>query len=408
MAKASSTRARFERTSRARWVRCIVALAPALGCAEVLGIPTDPELVSPAPLEMPANAPSAEPAPAPSAAGGAPSEPVALDRPGSDGVVPPDQVAGIDGSARPPSEPPNTSDTTEKPPTLPTADSGVDAGGTGADDDIAPALDAGVVPIAPDDCQGDLGRVPVDVVLIVDNTATMATSNAELEQALPELAEQLDELLVDYRLIVLSRHREALRGTSETNDSSLCFDAPLGGVAACPSAAPALGERFFHYSVPIGASDSFSQALATLDQPDPFGLTTIGWSEWLRSGARKLIVEISDTDSALSGAELISGLASGAPEHFRSDPASPGFAFHAILGMQQKAGELDLYTADEPVQTDICDGLGNSPGSAGVIYQELSRATGGLRQSVCPAAAMPIRMQVLAADIGRRSIVPCP
>lgn len=403
MTQASSTRACSKRTSRACWVGCVVALAPAFGCAEVLGIPTDPELVSP-PAETPANEPSGEPEPVAPAAGGVPSEPVALDRPNSDGVVPPDQVAGIDGSARPPGEPPNTSVTTEAPPVVLAPDAG-DAG-TGLDRG-EPALDAGIVSTPPDDCPGGLRRVPVDVVFIVDNTATMEVANAELEQALPELAERLEELLVDYRLIVLSRHRDALRGTSETNDSSLCIDAPLGGVPACPSAAPALGERFFQYSVPIGASDSFSQALASVDQPDPFGLTSIGWSEWLRIGSRKVIVEISDTDSAVAGADFIGGLAVAVPQHFVNDLASPGFVFHAILGLAQKTGELDVYGAGEPVETETCNGLGNSPGSAGVTYQELSRATGGLRQSVCPAAAMPIRMQVLAADIGRRSVVAC-
>jgi len=409
MAQASTIRACIQRAPRTRSAGCVVALGAALGCAEVLGIPPDPALVTPPPVQMPAAEPSHEPGPDAPAAGGAPSEPVALDRPNSDGVVPPEQVAGIGGSTRPPEEPPNTSDTTETPPAPPPPDAGVDAGSSAPDADPEPALDAGLVPPPPpDDCQGALGRVPVDVVFIVDNTGTMATSNAELEQALPELAERLDELLVDYRLILLSRHRDALRGTSEANDSSLCIDAPLAGLAACPGAAPALGERFFHYGIPIGASDSFSQALAAIDQPDPFGLTTIGWSEWLRFGARKIIVEISDTDSALPGADFIAGLAAAAPEFFANDPINPGFVFHAILGLQQKAGELDLYAADEPVETDICDGVGNSPGSAGVSYQELSRATGGLRQSVCPAAAMPIRMQVLAADIGRRSVVACP
>lgn len=407
MAQASSTRACFQRPSRVRWAECVVALAPALGCADVLGIPTDPELVAPAPVEMPASPPSQPGPPAP-AAGGAPSESVPLERPGSDGVVPADQVAGIDGSVRPPEEPPNTADTTEAAPALPRPDAGVDAGAPPPDEGVEPAVDAGITPTPPDDCQGDLGRVPVDVVLIADNTATMATPNAVLEQAMPDLAERLDELLVDYRIILLSRHRDASRGTSEINDSSLCIGAPLSGLDACPSAAPAVGERFFHYSVPIGASDSFSQALAAARRPDPFGLTSLGWSEWLRLGARKLIVEISDTDSALSGADFISGLASAAPEHFQNDLANPGFAFHSILGLQQKAGELDLYTADEPIQPELCDGLGNSPGSAGVAYQELSRLTGGLRQSVCPAAAMPIRMQVLAADIARRSVIACP
>ena len=142
--------------------------------ADVLGIPTDPELVATPPVEMPANPPS-QPAPATPAAGGAPSEPVALDRPGSDGVVPADQVTGIDGATTPREEPPNTADTTEAEPPPARPDAGVDAGTPPPDEDVEPAVDAGVASTAPDECQGDLGRVPVDVVLIVDNTATMAT-----------------------------------------------------------------------------------------------------------------------------------------------------------------------------------------------------------------------------------------
>lgn len=404
MSKASFTRA-SKRTPRAIWLECVVALAPALACAEVLGIPTDPELVSqPTPvIEMPGVIPSGEPPLDPAAAGGAPSGPAGLDRPSSDGVVPPEQVSGIEGSGRPPEEPPSTADTTDEAP-LP-GDAGADAAGTRPDPGLEPA-DAGI--ISTDDCPAELERVAVDVVFIVDNTSTMASSNAELEQALPQLAARLDELLVDYRLILLSRHREALRGTSDTVDSSLCIDAPLAGLRACPGAAPVPGERFFHYSIPIGASDSFTQALAAIDEPDPFGLTSSGWSEWLRIGARKVIVEVSDTDSAVSGAELVAGLAAAAPEHFVDDLANPGFVFHGILGLQQKAAALDLYGPDEPIETEQCTGLGNNPGSAGEVYQELSRATGGLRQSVCPAAAMPIRMEVLAADIGGRSVVACP
>lgn len=400
MAQASSTRPRSRRALRVRCVAWLGALASALGCAEVLGIPTDPEFISPPIVEMPLE-PNLEPPPGVSASGGAGGEPAAaLDRPNSDGIVPTENVSGIDGAGSPTGEPPSVAP--EPPPTSTPRDGGIDAGPP-ADLDAGPTL-----PAAPDECEGELGREPVDVLFIVDNTGTMTESNAAFEQALPDLAEQLDELLVDYRLILLSRHRDAERGTSEAADSSVCITAPLGGVAACPSPAPALGGRLFHYSLPIGASDSFSQALAALDRPDPFGLTSIGWSEWLRAGARKVVVEITDTDSALTGAEFVSALAAALPEHFANDPSNPGFVFHGILGLRQKVQALDLYGPDEPVETDLCTGIGSSPGSAGATYQQLSRSTGGLRQSICPATVMGIRLRVLAADIARRSVVACP
>src|SRR5262245_20584868 len=208
-AMASSTRAGSTRTPRARWAEYVVALAPAFGCADVLGIPNDPELVSPRPvLETPPPESTSEPEPDAPASGGAPSNPAAVDRPNSDGVVPPDQVSGIDGSTQPSDEPAATPDTPPTPAALPTPDAGADAG---RDESLQPAVDAGIVVPPVTDCQGDLGRVPVDVVLIVDNTGTMATSNTAFERALPDLADRLTELLVDYRLILISRHRDALR-----------------------------------------------------------------------------------------------------------------------------------------------------------------------------------------------------
>jgi hypothetical protein len=183
----------------------------------------------------------------------------------------------------------------------------------------------------------------------------------------------------------------------------VCIAAPLGGLVQCPSLRPALGPRFFQYSIKIDASDSFERVLEASAEPDPFGLTSIGWTEWLRLGARTVFIEITDADSALSIDAFVRGLAAAAPDHFRVDPNDPGFTFHSIVGVAERGIVPDVYGPEEPVEERTCSGVGTGPDNAGEIYQALSRSTSGLRQSVCPAAALGGRLQILAADVLQRS-----
>lgn len=334
------------------------------------------------------------------------------DRGNRDGVLPPEDVAGIGGPGAEPAaaeDPPNTSVVSEPEPGE-VADAGIvsDAGAdAGVEREPEPAPGETAVP-PEDTCSALEQRVALDLILIIDNSGSMVTTAAELESAVPAFAARLDELAVDYRLILLSGHRAAERGASQDNDASLCIGAPLSGVTTCPSAAPAAAARFFPYAIPIGANNSFNQVLAGFDTPDPFGLTQQGWSEWLREGTQRILIEITDSDSDLPLADFVSGLAAKDPARFTDDVANPGFVFHTVVGMRQKSLELDLYGPDEPVEDQACTGTGSNPANAGPIYQQLSRTTGGLRQSICPASAMNIRLQVLAADIARRSVVACP
>jgi hypothetical protein len=401
MAKASSSRESAPRTFRVRGASVFVVLGAVLGCADVLGIPPDPEVV-PSPsqaLSTPLDT-STEPLPSASGPSVPPEEPgtSTLDRPNSDGAIAPGNVAGIGETTAPVADGRGAAPTSRR-----------DAGLADAAGDVSPDVSPEVSPEPPpaDTCD-QFERVPVDIVFIVDNSGSMAAADAEFEQALPAFATRLDRDQVDYRIILLSRHRRDERGASSLADTSICVAAPLSGLAGCPSERPALGPRFFPYSLKIDVSDSFQQTLTAFSTPDPFGLTERGWSEWLRTGALPILIEISDGDSALSSRVFVSGLAAAAPERFSADPDSAGFVFHSIVGVVQKFLALDLYLADEPIVSDVCTGRGSNPDNAGQVYQELSRSTRGLRQSICPANVMGLRLQVLATDVIRRSVSPCP
>jgi hypothetical protein len=372
---------------RARSIWSAALLGACLSCAQVLGIPTDPELADPSHSGPPpigeqgrAPWPAPFPDPVPNSAGSSESDERSVR---SDGVLPPARIAGVDETlASGPDAPPREA---------------VEPGDAGAPD---AASEPG--------CDRRFERVPVDVVFIADNSGSMPEETALFEQELPSFAAQLEDDEVDYRIILLSRHRRADRSASEEASTSICIAAPVSGLAACPSERPALGPRFFQYSIKIDDGDSLERVLSAFSTPDPFDLTAIGWSEWIRPGARTIFIELTDSDSALGAIDFTTALQAAEPQVFGDDPASPRFVFHAITGVAQRSFGLDIYLAPEPIEPTVCEGAGSNPDNAGVVYQELSRSTGGLRLSVCPAAALGMRLVALATDVTLRSVRGCP
>jgi hypothetical protein len=371
------------------------------GCADVLGIPSDPELVRPDELlgeltdaSVQGSGEEHEPALPPSVPSEAPDAASGANGLGTDGVLPPGNVSGIGGALA-------TDASANGPGALepePPGEAKLDAGVLGRD--AAPA--AGV-----EDCEGLLGRVPVDVVFLFDNSGSMAAEAAAFEAALPEFAARLDSDEVDYQIILISRHRDAERDSSQEASTSVCIGAPLG-VGSCPSEGPVPTQRFFQYSMKIDATDSFARFIESFSEPDPFGLTQSGWSERLRSEARKIIIEISDADSSVSVSAFLDALGARDSRGLISDVGLPNFVFHSIVGLTPKRIALDVYDANEPIEPLTCSGEGGAPDNAGERYQALSRLTGGTRLPVCPPSLLGARLVQLATDVALRSVRLCP
>jgi len=347
------------------------AFGSALACAQLLDLPSDPELVSeeaPDPGETPPETPTSN---APAAGG----------RTGDDGrdplLVDPPTGPGALGSAGSGALPES-----------------VDAGST-------PTPDAAPTAPAPEGCE----PAPVDVVMIIDNSGSMVATTREAEVALPSFVLRLEQADVDYRLILISRHRDADRTASTQASTSICVASPLGGLAACPAPRPSPTARFFQYSIKIDAADSFQRVLDAATAPDVFGLTSTGWLEWLRPGAHVEFVEVTDADTEMAPEAFVNGLAALAPERFSASLTAPGFVFHAITGVATSPSTGDVYAPGEPVQPQLCTRVEGNPDNAGEAYQALSRATGGLRQPICPATALTARLNTIASAIAARE---CP
>jgi hypothetical protein len=343
-----------------------------LSCADLLGIPDAPRFRAPAASE-PASAASMDPPVAVGSASGSSA---------SEASFP---------MARVPDRTP-----------LAPAPVAADAG--------PPATDA-VAPVAPTGCGADapLGEsVPIDLLVILDNSGSMQAETEAMEEMLPNWATLLGAAGLDYRIILLSRHRTEARAASEAASTSICVGPPLSALESCPSPTPAPSARFFQYSVKIDATDSLSQALASFAAPDPLGLSANGWSEWLRPGALTAFVEVSDGDSELPAANFVAGLQGAAPDRFGADPAAPRFVFHSVVGLRQKSILDRSYTAVEPIETETCDSADTQPDNAGEVYQALSRLTGSLRFPLCTRTGMEAAFLGIAADLVRRSRPACP
>jgi hypothetical protein len=245
----------------------------------------------------------------------------------------------------------------------------------------------------------------VDVIAIVDNSGDMEEEVEAIRQHVHRsFAAKLEQSGVDYRFILISEYAE-----DDGDDTALCIEGMSRDQGQCSGDEPIFSERFFQYSTPVGSDDSLEVLLETfsppLDRDDDFDNAPNGWSEWLRAGAKKVFLELSDDDSDLSATELILGLTEISADF--GTAASPSFVFHSVVGLIEKDGTSEPYAADEPVQEDECEANGGDVNNAGEAYQELSRLTGGLRFPICRFDAYDQVFQRLASEIARASQSPC-
>lgn len=274
---------------------------------------------------------------------------------------------------------------------------------------MAPELNVPVVACASASAEVVQTKQPIDIVLVLDNSGSMADELDAVERNINvNFTEVIEESGVDYRVILLSRHRRADRNDSEEASTSICVQQPLSGLAECPADKPVLSSRFFQYSIKIESDDSFSRILETFNRPETrFDATDVGWSEWLRPSARKVFLEFTDDNASMPVDEFVQELVDMAPEHFGSDPEQPQFVFHSIVGARENTPELAVYSPEDPVQLELCEGNGNKVENAGVSYQELSRLTGGLRFPLCQFQDYDVVFRTIAENVVTLSGDPC-
>lgn len=248
----------------------------------------------------------------------------------------------------------------------------------------------------------ELVREPVDIIIVLDNSGSMDDEARAVESNINEsFAAILEESRVDYRVILVSEHRER-----DAQDTAVCITPPLSTLPGCPAEQPGPGGRFFHYSTSIGSGNSFDVLLETFDgaREDDFGLAPLGWSEWLRPGAKKVFLEFSDDDANTSANEFLGSLTALSPDNFGPAPNQLRFVWHSIVGVAERAVPTDPYGPVEPVEDEECAG---DVFNAGTTYQELSRLTGGLRFPICKFDGYDAVFRRIAEDVAESRGLAC-
>lgn len=250
---------------------------------------------------------------------------------------------------------------------------------------------------------------PIDIVVVLDNSGSMGEELAGVERNINEnFAAILEQEAVDYRVILLSKHRtpDATRGGVES--TAVCVSQPLSSVAKCPSAQPGTSERFFHYSLEIGSNDSLSRILSSYSAPDgDFGLTDAGWSVWLRNRSKKVFLVVSDDDAAMPAEQFVDQLEALAPDQFGGSGEVPGFVFHSIIGLREKFNPSEAYLPNEPRTALRCRSESARVINPGLEYQRLSQLTGGLRFPLCQIDLYNTVFSYIAGDLLSRSGIDC-
>lgn len=300
-------------------------------------------------------------------------------------------------------------------PAQPSSPSGIEASGGSGSGPAAPDLfgDDALEPVG-DTGACDATRVeaevigePVDVIVLLDNSISMIDEARSMEQNLNvSFASTLEQSGIDYRVIMITKHRD---NGSLLGATSVCISSPLGAAAECPMPQPVFGDRFFHYSVPVGSNDSLTMLLDTYsgNRRDDYGLAPGGWSQWLRPASKKVFLELSDDNSLIPADRFLSSLTSAAPDQFGTDATHPSLVWHSIVGVAEKATATEAYGPNEPVELRPCSGNGNSVFNAGITYQDLSRLTGGLRFPICQFQAYDVVFRTIADAVVSTTRIAC-
>lgn len=222
-----------------------------------------------------------------------------------------------------------------------------DAGGSGGGCD----LDASAFP---DGCtQRDVGAAPapLDIIFVVDQSASMDQEIAQVRSNINlSFASIIAASGIDYRVIMLAAKDEP---------NSVCVDPPLGG-ASCGENNPPLFYQVDQRNLSYESLQNF--------------MTTFGsWQGYLRPGALRIIVEVTDDESVVTDATFDTWLLTGGGAGYFGTALDRRYVFHSIVGVR------DVAQPTAPLVTQKC----NTAVGPGIQYQRLSITSGGLRTPVC-------------------------
>jgi hypothetical protein len=194
----------------------------------------------------------------------------------------------------------------------------------------------------------------VDILFIVDASGSMYEELAQTQTNINAFAQSIGKSGLDYRVLMIA-------------GDDICVPPPLGG-ATCASKPP----TFYKVPVHVESNDALQILLDTYDNANPNSYYTAPtpWRDLVRPESVKIFVAITDDDSYVTDTAFDAQLLQKKPAGMFGTPQQRNYIFDSIVGWTPGTPTLSSQTCSTAVNT-------------GLVYQQLSRITGGLVDSVC-------------------------
>lgn len=277
-----------------------------------------------------------------------------------------------------------------------------DGSGTGTAD-TGTKLDLGAAADLPTDTEGEqcaaqmleaeVAFVPVDVLLVIDTSNSMAAAIDAVESSInADFAQIMGNSGLDYRVIVAGDYPPG-------GQLDICISMPLSGTDCNPPPpVPAITDRYFHYDMATGSGAFLANVVAWFSAPDPHGLAPGGYSDWLRPEANKIILAMTDATSAsgntADGDAFDAQLLALQPALFGT-PGDRRYVFHSIVSMPVNNPPTAPWLPADPIA-----------GEGGSI-QQVSVLSGGWRFPLSQAADFDVVFQQIAQGVVEATPVAC-
>jgi hypothetical protein len=320
-----------------------------------------------------------------------------------------------------------------------------------------PATDTGVLTldtscaVATSDAQ--VSSQPVDIIWMVDNSASMQPAVAAINSGLTNFASIIEASGLDYHVVMLALRAPDPTVTSGTIGGSIrypiCIPQPLAGDATCGD-----GPNFLQSMVDIKSTQPLEQFLGVLGQTtgytaaDAPTLTTgtntwsthgagrggVPFAQFLRATATKTIVVVTDDDPVDGGANRLTNCTAGVaptfdtttntwvgdcPDNFETKPAGAlgsigdmpdGILLPSWNGMFTGYTFNGVYGWGDATNPNLkCSyQSGATPPSSGPTYTALVTETGGVRAQICSdSSAWTTFFNDLATGVVAASKIQC-
>jgi hypothetical protein len=229
-------------------------------------------------------------------------------------------------------------------------------------------------------------KLPVDIIWMVDNSASMQPAIDQVTAGLNDFAALIASKNLDYKVIMLSLRSKTNPVTiNGSTRYGVCIPSPLAGDNDCGN-----GTRFFQSSIDMKSTQPLEQFLGTLGQTSGFqpGDDRGGdpWMQELRTEATKTIVVVTDDNARFSATEFQSF--PGGANPFNSTTLPPGILHPSWSGLFDGFIFSGIYgwgsDVDPSLKCQFPDAT--APASSGPTYTTLVSMTGGVRAKICDGA----------------------